>query len=105
MSRSDDGFLMPGQVLTEPWSVEFTRRGFGGPRCEARVSWPHPTVYALRGEGDTPEDARIDLVLRLASAIVDVENPEDVRLDTLERLARTSRRALAQARKQRRDDV
>lgn len=72
--RADRGVLMPGQRLTEPWEIEFTRRGLDS-EIEARVNWPHPTIYCIRGKGSTVEEARLDLVLRLATEVARDEDP------------------------------
>lgn len=69
-----DQSIKHGQTLTETWTVEYTRPHLGKP-IEARLWWPHHTIYAMHAKGDTVEEARLELVRRLAAAIADDENP------------------------------
>lgn len=59
------------QVLSERWEVEYRRPGYGRP-IEARMTdWPNTTKYALHARGDSVDEARLNLVVKLASAIAD----------------------------------
>lgn len=101
-----DQHLKQGQELREPWEVTYTRphlfRRDGRPCVVARLNWPHHVSYGLSGEGNTIEEARLDLVLKLAAAVADHEagDPESTRVqeDTLRRLGNTARRAVKRVR-------
>lgn len=67
-ARQRDQNVKAGQALTETWTVEFKRRRAGSP-VEASLSWPHHTIYCCRGEGETVEEARLDLVAKLAHEV------------------------------------
>lgn len=57
------------QSLSESWEIVFRRPRIGSP-IEARLkTWAHPRQYLVVGQGQTVEEARLDLVERLARAI------------------------------------
>lgn len=84
-ARSDKGILMPGQTLTEQWTIKYTRPTLGH-KIEARLDWPHPTIYCTRGEGNTIEEARLHLVLRLAGEIAHDTDPHLTSREAIEGL-------------------
>lgn len=89
-----DQTLRPAQRLEEDWTVDYERPGFGRP-IVARLRWPHNTVYCVRGEGQTVEEARLALVLALAAAIADDRMSEPpVPPDAVRRLQNAARRGL-----------
>lgn len=67
--------IQPGQRLTEEWEVEYTKRQHGSPVVAAFVHWPHPTHYVCRGDGETVEEARLQLATMLARSIHEDPNP------------------------------
>jgi hypothetical protein len=90
--------IKPAQTLTETWEVVFIRRPWhwrGEHPIEARLSWPHSTIYATSGQGKTIDEARLDLVLKLAGAIADDPMTEPpVREESVRRLVNAARRGL-----------
>lgn len=89
--------IRPDQRLEETWRVDYERPGFGRP-IVARLSWPHSTVYCVRGEGATIDEARLALVLALAGAIADDRTSEPpVPADAVRRLHNAARRGRAAA--------
>lgn len=70
-ANTDKTRLYPQQTLTETWTVEFSSPALGK-GVEARLKdWPNVTHYLCVGRGESVKDARYDLVVRLAKAILD----------------------------------
>lgn len=67
--------IKPGQQLTEQWEIGYTKMRGGSPIVASLRNWPNTTMYAARGEGDTVEKARLELVSNLARAIHEDPNP------------------------------
>ena len=92
-----DQTLKPDQKLEEAWTVDYERPGYGRPII-ARLRWPHNTIYLVRGEGKTVEEARLALALALAAAIADDPRSEPpVPVDGIRKLQDAARRGLRAA--------
>lgn len=70
-----DQTIKNGQTLQEAWKIEYERPHLGGKIIARLVDWPNPTRYTARGEGDTVEQARLELVTMTAKAIHEDPNP------------------------------
>lgn len=72
MSANTDGTrLYPSQTLTETWMLEFSCPALGK-GVEARLKdWPNVTHYLCVGRGESVKEARYDLVVKLAKAILE----------------------------------
>lgn len=68
--------VFPGQKLTEEWQISVEAGKDAAAPLVARLHvWPNSTYYMVRGYGKTVEEARLDLVSKLAAAIHDDPNP------------------------------
>jgi hypothetical protein len=101
-----DDQLRPEQTLTEVWEASYTRLPWSASsklHHRSRVSIPNRVIYGVGGQGTTVEEARIDLVLRLAASIVSAQDVVDdvvVRDETLDLLLK-----VAKAEKRRRGKI
>lgn len=75
ISMTDRQAVYPGQKITETWELEFEKKREGGPVVARLASWPHHTSYAVRGDGESVDEARLEFVTMLARAIHEDPNP------------------------------
>ena len=70
-ANTDKTRLYPSQKLAETWRIEFTCPA-AGKGVEARLmEWPNVTQYLCVGRGENVKEARYDLVVKLAKAILE----------------------------------
>jgi hypothetical protein len=93
--NTDQARLYPSQKLVETWTVEITRPRYGA-LIEARLKdWPCVTHYLSAGQGGTVREARFDLVVRIAKAILEDATTDRERDEGLALAAQAAEAGLA----------
>lgn len=67
--RESEQQVKPDQSLRETWTVEYTRMRYDSPVVARLVDWPWSTKYVSRGEGESVDRARLEMVKMLARGI------------------------------------
>lgn len=93
--NTDQARLHPLQKLTETWTIEITRPRHGQP-IEARLmDWPCVTHYLCAGQGENVREARLDLVVQIAKAILEDATTDREREEGLALAAQAAEAGLA----------
>jgi hypothetical protein len=99
--NTDKARLYPSQTLVETWRVEFSCPRLGG-GVEARLKdWPNVTHYLCVGRGESVKEARYDLVVKLAKAILGDATTDAERDEGLALAAEAAHAAMGSASRER----
>jgi hypothetical protein len=78
-ANTDKTRLYPSQKLVETWRIELSCPAMGK-GVEARLmDWPSVTHYLCVGRGENVKEARYDLVVKLAKAILEDATTDEER--------------------------